>query len=103
MNVNRRKIINVAHDILNGKVSPIIGSRKLSNLVEYSPDSLIFNDFVVFIDVESETDSFPLDENERICWSEEALKLKDRELKEIETKYEVPIEKACRNLLKKLE
>jgi hypothetical protein len=94
----RRKVLDLATDILGGRIGLIEGSRALSHLrheVEVKePD----RDFLIFVGVDSETDHLPIGE-ERKSWDAEALAAKDQEIQEFEASVREDIMAACRNLI----
>lgn len=96
----RAKAINIAEEMIAGKVGIIAGSRVMSGLrfdVELPDDE----DFLTFGAIDSETDALPVGPV-RVHWSADALKEKDVEIQRCEELYRQDAIDACARLIRKL-
>jgi hypothetical protein len=97
----RGKIIAICEAMLKEEIRIIAGSRRLKSLgYELCGDH--DEDFLTFVAIDSETDSFPVDW-ERRNWSVEALERKDKEIAEAEAFYQNDAFAACRKLIERFD
>ncbi len=95
---NKRKILDTAKDMLDGKINLIEGSR-IINRLKYTvnqEENPLFNIFHV---VSSDTENIPIDHNVRKNFGEEYLDKSDREMKAYLKDMEKSIKEACKNLM----
>lgn len=95
------KILTLAKKILDLKVGIIQGCREMIGLLS-ERDIDLEKYFLVFKGVESETDALPIGQI-RENWNKEQLKLKDKEIEEVENYYKRHVFETCENLIKFLE
>ncbi len=96
---NKRKILDTANDMLDGKINLIEGSRiidRLKHKVNQEGNPL-FNTFQV---VSSDTENIPLDGDIRKNFGEKYLERYDHEMKKYLEDMEESIRIACKNLIK---
>ena len=93
------QIVDVCEAILHGDTGILFGTRQLCRL-HYELFRQIDEDFVLFIGINSETDSLPIGD-ERQYWNEEVLIEKDKEITEYETRVKQDVFDACRKLIKR--
>lgn len=96
-----REIANVVRDILDGKLGIVVGARKLSRL-RYKSQIETDQDILFFIGIDSETDGFPVGDVRR-HWNAQALRVKDEELEQFESRVREKVFEACKRLLMKLQ
>lgn len=94
---NKRKIINIAEQMINGDLNLIKGSR-IINRLRGSLDKADSSLFDVFNVVSSDTEAIPMDENVRKNYGEEYLKQSDQEMKEYIEEMKSTIIAACKKL-----
>lgn len=95
---NKRKILDTAKDMLDGKINLIEGSR-IINRFKYTvnqEENALFNIFHV---VSSDTESIPIDHKVRKNFGEEYLNKSDQEMKAYLKDMEKSIKEACRKLI----
>ena len=106
MNEIEKNTISLAADILKDKNNLIEKAQKLADLLDYfidiEPGKLNFDDIEVFIDFKFVTKDLPVNKEERKKWSELILMQKDKDIKIIENKFRSAVEKACLEIIKKL-
>jgi hypothetical protein len=98
----RRRVAEIADQMLGGKLGVIEGARLLSGLrhaVEVADND---PDFVVFVAIDSETDHLPVG-GQRQLWNAEALKRKDSEIARAEAEAKEDSIEACRNLVRRFK
>ena len=93
------QIVDVCEAILHGDTGILFGTRQLCRL-HYELFRQIDEDFVLFIGINSETDSLPIGD-ERQYWNEEVLIEKDKEIAEYEIRVKQDVFDACRKLIKR--
>jgi hypothetical protein len=97
----RREMIRVARNILNGSIGIVEGARDLTGL-RFSSRAENDSDILVFIGIDSETDHLPIGDPRR-HWDTEVLKIKDEELRSFEAQVQERAFAACRSLIGKYE
>lgn len=94
----RKQVVDIAESMLSGKRSFLEGARLLSSLrheaAVYDDDA----DFMVFVAIDSETDSLPIGAV-RQYWSSEALEKLDTEIIEAELSAKRLGGDACESLI----
>jgi hypothetical protein len=87
LDTTRKKVAEIAQDILDGRIGIIVGSREIGRLCgghlgldERDPDLL------AFIGIDSETDDLPIGDV-RQYWAPDALAQKDTEIARSEAHY----------------
>ena len=95
---NKRKILETAHGMLDGKINLIEGSR-IINRLKYTVDEEENPLFNVFHVVSSDTENIPLDQKTRINFGEEYLKKSDEEMKSYLKDMGESVIDACRKLI----
>ena|SRR5688572_25703770 len=93
----RREMISIARGILNGAIGVVEGAREIARLrfgstTSYDPDVM------VFVGIDSESDHFPIGDV-RNHWSEDALRVKDEELRSYETHVTERAFQACESFI----
>jgi hypothetical protein len=79
----RLKVVDLVTQVIDGKISILLAARQIVQLrFEIGVDEND-KDILVFVGIDSESDSLPLG-SERAHWSEEALKNKENEIKSTE-------------------
>lgn len=93
--------VEVARQILADEIHMVTGCRQLR---EPLTDLQLWTtpEFSVFMVVDSEADSFPIDECQRTKWNAGALQKKDEEYKVAVAGYEPDVKDACKNLIAKI-
>jgi len=94
----RRQVVETAEAMLNGQISFLLGARHLASLrfdVDVSGDDA---DFLTFVGIASETDSFPLGEI-RKQWSTEALARLEKDIQYAEAWAVGFGSEACKSLI----
>jgi hypothetical protein len=95
----RREMVRVAREILNGSIGIVAGARQMNGL--RFPAKLEWDEDVkVFIGIDSQSDHLPLGLVRR-HWNEEVLKIKDEELKRFELSVKDRAFRACESFIKK--
>jgi len=79
----RKQVVAAAQAMLNGRLSFLVGSRKLAALRHEAGISVDDADFMVLVGIDSETDELPLGAV-RIHWDVEALTMLQPEIDEAE-------------------
>jgi hypothetical protein len=97
----RKAMVHVARQILDGKVGIVAGARELTRL-RFPSRAELDSDILVFVGIDSETDHLPLG-NVRRQWNAEVLKVKDEELKCYEDRVKERAFSACKNLIAKYD
>ena len=97
----RQKVTDLLTDVIDGKISILLAARQIVQLrfeIELDEND---KDILAFVGIDSESDSLPIGP-ERSYWSEDALKNKEKEIKEVE-KWALAFGiDACNNLKAKL-
>jgi len=83
---DRRRVVEVAEGILDGRIGVIDGARRLCRLRSSVCEDDLDADFLRFIGIDSETDTLPIGEV-RDVWSADTLVRKGEELKAAEALY----------------
>ncbi|HUQ85076.1 MAG TPA: hypothetical protein VM077_02025 [Candidatus Limnocylindrales bacterium] len=94
------KIIEIAKNMIDGKINLAAGSRKIETYryqTDYSDDEL----FDIFMLVADDTDHIPLDEEVREKWNKDALKKLDSELEEYIKVMKPDMLDACEAIVEK--
>ena len=78
--IQRRRVAELARQILAGEIDVLDGSRKIAELQNKLEVDDSDQDLMAFVLVESETDNLPIG-TEALNWSIEALARKEPELK----------------------
>ena len=94
----RRKIGEIAREILNGQLSYIEGARALWRLGPQARLPARDPDLTIFVGIDSETDAFPIGEV-RDLWDRDALKRLQPDLDLAEKWASEYGERACRSLV----
>jgi predicted regulator of Ras-like GTPase activity (Roadblock/LC7/MglB family) len=102
LEVQSKKVVEIAQDILSNKKGIIEGARLLVSLRPTVTRDDFDVDFIPFIALTSETDALPVGD-EREYWASDALQRKDKEIQEIETAYRDDIFSACKAIIKRFE
>ena|SRR5579871_3618109 len=97
---NRKRVLVVAKDTLDGIVGIIEGSRMLFDLRHTVTEDSFDPDFNIFVLVASETDHLPIGEV-RKYWAPDSLAQKDIEIKETEEFYRNDVKAGCRKLIQR--
>ena len=100
--LQRRRVAEIAAQMLTGNVGMIEGARLLGGLhheVEVGEDD---PDFLMFVAIDSETDHLPVGQ-ERQLWAPESLARKDFELGRAEGLAREDAAEACRNLVRRFQ
>lgn len=98
--IARQRMIEAAHDMLDGSLTYIEGSRRINRL-RWSADLSDFDpDILPFIGIDSETDAFPLGEV-RQHWQPDALVKLQPEFEKAEEWARKVGRKACEKLIKR--
>jgi hypothetical protein len=95
---NKRKILDTAKDMLDGRINLIEGSR-IINQLKYTVGDVENPLFNIFHVVSSDTESIPLDQKTRINFGEEYLRKSDEEMKSYLKDMEKSITEACSKLI----
>lgn len=93
----RREMVCIARGILNGATGVVAGAREIARMrfgstMDYDPDVL------VFVGIDSESDHLPLGDVRR-HWDAEALKTKDKELRDYEARVRERVLRACESFI----
>lgn len=98
-NKAKEEIIKIANEIINDQKNLIERCRLITKLIYKAgmEDDRIFDPIIA---IESETDDIPLGDVRKL-WDKDALKEKDKEIKEYETRNEQLIIDTCRNIVNK--
>ena len=99
MKSDTERLIKLCHNILDGRVGVLEGSRKMGRW-RFSVGPENDSDFITFVGIDSETDHLPLGKS-REGWNAEALAKKDLEIAECEEFFRERAFKAARNLIEK--
>jgi P2-related tail formation protein len=95
----KREAVEVANLILSGRLGIIAGCRHLASLGHHLvEDWRVDMEFVVFGNVESETDHLPL-EDQRSLWNPAAFEEKQREVARFEESAREEVLTACRSVI----
>ncbi len=94
----RKKIVSVSRDILEGNIDVIEGVRKLNALrtLLSNPEDEIF---LPIRAIDSETDHFPIG-NQRANWAPESLKKLNQEIEEYLADARDDIFEICRKIIR---
>jgi hypothetical protein len=97
---HRARILDIATRILNREISPILGCRAIASELLHFDQSVRDQDvFLVIRGLDSESDGFPIDEDERRTWAKSALERLDRERSAFEAGNQPTLDEACREIL----
>jgi len=95
----KRDVVDVSKQVLNNTLGLIEASRKLYEL-KHDLDFLgEKEDWNIIVELYSDSDYLPLDKDIRKRWSKEGLNKMDKEIEEIEKRYENDFLQACRKLV----
>jgi hypothetical protein len=97
----RREMIRVAREILNGSIGIVAGARQMTAL-RFSSRAEKDEDILVFVGIDSESGHLPLGDF-RWRWNKDALKIKDEELNRFELRVKERAFRACENLIAKYD
>ena len=98
--IARQRMVEAAHDMLDGSLTYIEGSRRISRL-RWGADLSDFDpDILPFIGIDSETDTFPLEEV-RQYWRPDALANLQPEFEKAEEWARDLGREACEKLIKR--
>ena len=95
----RNQVVEVCEAILHEEIGVLLGVRQLCRL-HYDLFDQVDDDFVLFIGINSETDSLPIGD-ERQYWNEKILIEKDKEIAEIEARVKQDVFDTCQKLIKR--
>jgi hypothetical protein len=95
---HEREAVELARRIVAGEVGVIAGSREMWRIGKNLVDTRVDQDFVVFVALDSETDSLPL-EDERHLWDPAAFAEQSRKVDEIEAEEQARVYTACRSII----
>ncbi len=98
----RQKVTDLLTQVIEGKTSILLAARQIVQLrfdIDLDEND---KDVLTFVGIDSESDSLPIGP-ERTYWSKDALKNKEKEIKDVEKwALDFGIE-ACKNLKAKLK
>lgn len=98
-------MLEIVKKIKNNELGIVAGSRLINDLRDgllvNDNNGLSYSDVSLFFDIEFETRDLPVSNEERRNWSEEALQIKDREIKKKEEVYKNQIMNLCENIIRK--
>ncbi len=94
----RHRAVQIAHEVLAGRLGVMEGARSLSALRTQVGVAEFDDDFIVFLAVDSETDHLPLG-SVRQYWDPLALARKDAEAAEIAKSARPDVFAACRRII----
>ena len=102
------KVLEIVKKIKSNELGIITGAKQLVEFRDYfianpSGSKLSYDDLALFFSIEFEAKGLPVNGDERKNWGEEALKIKDEEIKKIEEKYSEQVSHLCEEIIKKLE
>ena len=95
----KREVVDISMQVLNGTMGIIEASRELYTLMhdlEFLGD---MEDWNSIIELYSDSDYLPVDENIRSRWAQEALDKMDKEIESFEQRYKQDFQQACRKLI----
>jgi hypothetical protein len=98
----RQQVVSTAQAMLDGKLSFLIGSRRLAALrheIDMATDDA---DFMVFVAIDSEIDALPLG-TVREHWDQDALARLEPEIEEAEHWASTAGADACRSLIARFD
>src|SRR5262245_11130067 len=99
MERHQQQAVDIARSIVQGELGIIAGCRKLSKLAHgLVEDWRVDPDFVVFGNVESDTDHLPL-EDQRPLWNPPAFEEKQRDVASYEESARAEVVSACRSVI----
>ncbi len=100
LQLQNERVVETAKKLLNNKIGIIEGARILSSLRHDITDETerLDPDFVLFVGIDSETDSLPVGK-ERRNWAAYALVEKDKEIQQAEDFYRDKVMAACKVLI----
>ena len=96
-----KRMIAHAYDLIHGRMDLVEAARELRNYkfrLRLESD----NKFLIFDVIDTQTDHLPIGKP-RQFWDKEALKIKDKELRSIETHYRDQALEAARNIVARYE
>jgi hypothetical protein len=97
----RLRMADILAQVIDGKYSILLAARQVVQLCHEIDFDENKNDFLVFIGINSESDSLPIGP-EKTYWSEDALRNKENEIEKVE-KWALGFGiEACKNLMEKL-
>ncbi len=97
----KREARVLLQSVLSGTTGVLLGARGLCRYIHHLD---LANDprFLVFRGVDSETDTLPLDSDDRSRWSAAALARQDEEIESYSQQVQASILEACHELLVEL-
>jgi hypothetical protein len=95
-------VVNIASQMLDGKIGIIEGARLLRRLQYEVIDQYLDSDFLIFTVIESETDGLPIG-SEREHWATSALIEKDKQVKHAEALYREQALISCKVLIERFK
>ncbi len=96
--MQRRRVVELARNILAGGIDVLDGSSKIASLRGELDIDLDDDDLMAFVAVESETDALPVGA-EALNWSPEALARKQPELERARSWAIDVVREPCQNLV----
>jgi hypothetical protein len=96
--MQRRRVAELARDILAGQVDVLDGSAKIVSLRDELDLDRDDDDLMAFVVVDSETDALPVG-TEALSWSQAALARKQPELKRARSWAFDVVRQPCQNLV----
>jgi hypothetical protein len=98
----RRRIVEACQNMLGGKLSFIEGAREVLSFQEEAKLPDLDDDLLPFMGIVSETDSFPIGEQQRALWQPATLAALQPEIDQKEAWSRDFGEAACRRLIERL-
>ena len=92
------EVVENVRRILDKSIGIVDGSLNLSRLVNEVSEDQFDEDFMLFIEIASDSDHLPLSHT-RQKFSKETLKKADDEIREIEKHYRERLQEACTKLV----
>jgi hypothetical protein len=96
----RSKACEIASDVVNGSVRPLLGARMLIGYLHRLENEIDRDVYLLVLGVDSESDALPIGP-ERQYWTPDALADKDRKADEYEAKVRVDILEAATYIMKR--
>lgn len=95
-------VVNIASQMLDGKIDIIEGARLIWRFQSELTDQHLDSDFLIFIVIAAETDGLPVG-SEREHWATSALIEKDKQVKHAEALYREQALISCKVLIERFK